>query len=283
MSGIVEETLRTSDGFPLFCRRCVPAGAVAAVFFLHGMSEHSGMYRHVIQALGGAGFAVLAPDQRGRGRSVDGRWRRGDLHAAARVLADLDELRAARAADLDGLPVFVVAVSMGAIIAQRWALERQDGLAGMVLVGPPFGAPAGTSPGMAALSGLLAAAAPRLPLRPAPAVSDISRERGFQDEMEADPHCYHGPLRARAARELLASLLLIERRVGELRLPLLVQYGTGDRIVSAREVQELHRRWAGADKTLTVLDGLYHDVLNEPERMKALGEITGWIGARARR
>ena len=36
-----------------------------AVLFLHGMSEHSGMYLHVISALADAGFTVLAPDQRG--------------------------------------------------------------------------------------------------------------------------------------------------------------------------------------------------------------------------
>ena len=87
-------TLDTSDGFSLFYRSALPPTPRGAVLFLHGMSEHSGMYPHVIRACSDAGFAVIAPDQRGRGRSVDRRWRRGDLHSIGRVLDDLDELRA---------------------------------------------------------------------------------------------------------------------------------------------------------------------------------------------
>jgi acylglycerol lipase len=281
MSGIIEEVLPASDGFPLFYRGLFPENATAAVLFLHGMSEHSGMYRHVIEAFGSAGLRVLAPDQRGRGRSVDGRWRRGDLHSVDRVVQDLEELRLRRRAELKGLPVFIDAVSMGAIMAECYALERQETLSGMVLVGPPFGAPAGTSATARAAAALLAALAPRLPMRPAPPVSDISRERGFQGEMEADPLCYHGPLRARPARELLKALARVESRVGELSVPLLIQYGTADRIVSPREVQDARARWGGPDATLSLLEGLYHDVLNEPERREAIGAIVSWIAARA--
>ena len=115
-----------------------------------------------------AGFAVAAPDQRGRGRSTNHRWRRGDLHSVDRVLDDLDELRKDLGRSFDGLPVFVVGISMGSIIAQMYARRRQASLAGVVLVGPPFGAPQGISRPLLAMSGLLAAAAPRLALRPAP-------------------------------------------------------------------------------------------------------------------
>jgi 2,4-dienoyl-CoA reductase-like NADH-dependent reductase (Old Yellow Enzyme family)/alpha-beta hydrolase superfamily lysophospholipase len=278
---VVEDRLRTSDGFSLFYRGTFPAKSTAAVIFLHGMSEHSGMYLHVIQALGAAGITVLAPDQRGRGQSVGGRWRRGDLHSVARVLRDLDELRTRHRIELDGRPVFVVAVSMGSLIAQRYARELQGSLAGVVLVGPPYGVPSGTSPALLAFSSILAALAPRLPIRPAPLISAISRERGVQWELECDPYCYHGPLRARAGRQLAKSLRLLEGSLGGITLPLLIQYGTGDLIVSRREVQEIHDRWGGQDRTLTVMDGPYHDVLNEPERYQAIDEIIAWIGARA--
>jgi 2,4-dienoyl-CoA reductase-like NADH-dependent reductase (Old Yellow Enzyme family)/alpha-beta hydrolase superfamily lysophospholipase len=280
---IVEDRLRASDGFRLFYRGIFPATSRAAVVFLHGMSEHSGMYPHVIQAFGAAGFAVLAPDQRGRGQSVAGRWHRGDLHSMARVLRDLDELRERHRAELDGRPVFLVAVSMGAIIGQLYALQRQGSLSGVVLVGPPYGVPSAASPALLAVSSILAALAPRLPVRPAPLVSDISRERGVQWELECDPYCYHGPLRARAGRQFVKSLRLLENRLGEIALPLLIQYGTGDTIVSKREVQEIRDRWGGTDRTVTVMNGLYHDVLNEPERYQAIDGIISWMDARVKK
>lgn len=274
------DTLNTADGFPLFYRSALPPAPRGAVLFLHGMSEHSGMYLHVIRACADAGFAVLAPDQRGRGRSVDGRWRRGDLHSLNRVLDDLDELRSRHEKPLGGLPCFVIGVSMGAIVAQVYALRRQPSLAGMLLVGPPFGGSSRTSRHLLAVSSLLAAAAPRLAVRPAPHLSDISRVRAFQNELDWDPWCYHGPLRARAGRELLKALVQLERRTGELTLPLLLLHGAEDRIVSAREVREIHRRWGGRDRTLTTMAGLYHDVLNEPERQQAIDTILSWLTLR---
>ena len=155
------------------------------------------MYLHVIRALGEAGFSVIAPDHAGRGRSVNGMWRRGDLHSVPRIIEDIDELRARNGAALDGLPLFVVGISMGSIIAQKYALERQDDVRGVVLVGPPFGVPEGTPRSLLAVSSLMAAVLPRLAVRPAPAIPQISRVRSFQNELDWDPYCYHGPLRAR--------------------------------------------------------------------------------------
>jgi 2,4-dienoyl-CoA reductase-like NADH-dependent reductase (Old Yellow Enzyme family)/alpha-beta hydrolase superfamily lysophospholipase len=278
--GIRSGHLRVSDGFTLFYRTAVPEKTKGAVLFLHGMSEHSGMYLHVMRALAGCGLAVVAPDQRGRGRSVDRRWRRGDLHSVERVLLDLDELLEHTAAVRNGGPLFVVGISMGSIIAQKYALRRQSSLRGVILVGPPFGVPRSISRPLLAVSSLLAAAAPRLAVRPAPPIPHISRVRAFQNELDWDPWCYHGPVRARAGRELVRTLVELERDSGEQRLPLLLVYGSEDRIVPRREVDELHRHWGGTDRTMEVMEGLYHDVLNEPERDEVIRSITGWLSAR---
>ncbi len=279
--GIAAVRFNATDGLPLFYRSHFPARRRGAVLFLHGMSEHSGMYLHVFRALGEAGYAVLAPDQRGRGRSVSGKWRRGDLHSVRRVLQDIEELRVRNKADLDGLPLFVVGISMGSIIAQRYALEHQDALSGMVLVGPPFGVPEGISRPLLAISPVMAALMPRLAVRPAPAVPHISRVRAFQNELDWDPYCYHGPLRARAGKQLVDTLIELEARMAELTLPLLIVYGTEDKIVSLREVQEIEKRWGGTDRTVNTMQGLYHDVLNEPERQEAIATMLSWLEARS--
>ena len=277
--GILADRLQTSDGFGLFYREAVPERARGAVLFLHGMSEHSGMYRHVLRALADAGFLVVAPDQRGRGRSVDERWRRGDLHSVERVLHDLEEIRERRLAGRNGLPLFILGISMGSIMAQMYALRHQERLTGMVLVGPPFGIPAGLSRPLLVGSRVLAAVAPRVVVRQAPPIAHISRVRAFQNELDWDPWCYHGPVRARAGRELVRSLGELKRRLPEISLPLMILHGTEDHVVSAKEVDELHRRWGGADRTLFRMEGLYHDVLNEPERETAIRRVIQWLNA----
>lgn len=73
----------------------------------------------------------------------------------------------------------------------------------------------------------------------------------------------------------------LETRTAELKLPLLIVYGTEDKIVSLREVQEIERHWGGADRTVSTMEGLYHDVLNEPERQQAIDTILSWLEARS--
>jgi 2,4-dienoyl-CoA reductase-like NADH-dependent reductase (Old Yellow Enzyme family)/alpha-beta hydrolase superfamily lysophospholipase len=277
--GIRAERLAASDGFVLFYRFAMPERPRGAVLFLRGMSEHSGTYLHVVRALADAGFVAVAPDQRDRGRSVDGTWRRGDLHSVNRGLQDLDELREQHRSELEGLPLFILGVGMGSIIARMYALRRQASLAGVLLVGPPFGVPEGISRVVLLISSLLAVAAPRLAVRPAPPIERISRVRAFQNELHGDPWCNHGPLRARPGRQLASSLVELQKRTGELALPLMILYGTEDRIVSRREVEEIHRRWGGTDRTFKKMEGLYHDVLNEPERQTALEAVVGWLAA----
>jgi alpha-beta hydrolase superfamily lysophospholipase len=34
------------------------------------------------------------------------------------------------------------------------------------------------------------------------------------------------------------------------------------------------------DKSLRVYDGLFHEIMNEPEKALVLGEISTWLGAR---
>ena len=69
--------------------------------------------------------------------------------------------------------------------------------------------------------------------------------------------------------------------MGDLKLPLLIVYGTEDTIVSPREVREIETRWGGTDRTVSTMQGLYHDVLNEPERDEAIATMLSWLKARS--
>ena len=61
---------RSSDGIDVSYRRWQAEGEPkAAVLVAHGMSEHSGRYQRLANALTAAGYAVYAPDHRGHGRT----------------------------------------------------------------------------------------------------------------------------------------------------------------------------------------------------------------------
>jgi alpha-beta hydrolase superfamily lysophospholipase len=45
----------------------------------------------------------------------------------------------------------------------------------------------------------------------------------------------------------------------------------------------LGKRIGASDKTLTPYDGLYHEILNEPEQDLVLNELSAWLGAHTER
>jgi hypothetical protein len=54
----------------------------------------------------------------------------------------------------------------------------------------------------------------------------------------------------------------------------------GDRLVDPAGSALVEARAGSDDLTRIVYDGLYHELLNEPERNRVLGDVAGWIDAR---
>ena len=63
-------------------------------------------------------------------------------------------------------------------------------------------------------------------------------------------------------------------------MPTLILYGTADGLCPPAGSVMLGERIGAADKTVTAYEGLYHEILNEPERETVLDDIVGWLGAR---
>lgn len=107
-----------------------PRGVVQVA---HGLAEHSARYDRLATALNQAGFLVRATDHRGHGGSIHAAP--GDFGDAGfdGVIADVASYGASLAGE--GLPVFIVAHSMGSFAAQVVLLEHSDQYAGVVLSG----------------------------------------------------------------------------------------------------------------------------------------------------
>ena len=63
-------------------------------------------------------------------------------------------------------------------------------------------------------------------------------------------------------------------------LPVLILYGTDDGLAPPSGALMLDRRIASADKTMIAYPGLFHEILNEPERDRVLTDIRGWLADR---
>jgi lysophospholipase len=90
---------------------------------------------------------------------------------------------------------------------------------------------------------------------------------------------HHGKVPARTAAQLADAVQRLPATVDAITLPALILYGTADGLCPPAGSVMLGERIGGHDTTVTAYDGLFHEILNEPEREAVLDDITGWLGA----
>jgi alpha-beta hydrolase superfamily lysophospholipase len=271
----VEGTYPGAAGGSIFWQKWEPAKPKAVVVIAHGLAEHSSRYGHVADRLNDSGYAVYALDHRGHGRS-DGTP--GNIERFAFLRGDLDTLLSQARGEHPGLPVFLLGHSYGGLIALDYLVTRgASGLTGLCLSGAAVDPSVGSALERA-MAPVLATIAPNLGVVPLDATA-VSRDPLEVKKYVEDPLNYHGKIRARTGAESLTAVKRVVAGLGRVTLPVLIQHGTEDRLVSAAGSKMVAEKIGSTDKRLTLYDGLYHEIYNEPERDQVIGDLVGWLDA----
>jgi len=227
----------------------------------HGLGEHSGRYRTVVDALLPSGCAVYGLDLRGHGRSSG---RRAHLESYDDWLADLETFRRLATSRHPGLPAFLLGHSMGGQIALAYALDHQDDLAGLVLSAPALAGDVVPKP-VVPLLRALGRVAPRL--RPAGIdVTKISKDPAVVAAYQADRLVHHGKPTLALGLGIVGQFAVLPERAHTLTVPLLLQHGSADALTDPAGTRLLADTAGSADKTVRWYEGLWHEIYNEPER-----------------
>lgn len=262
-------------GLEIYWQAWLPEGEPRAVVLIaHGGAEHSGRYAWTAGELVARGHAVYALDHRGHGRSEG---TRAYVDRLAHAVADLHVLSGLARERHPDAPAFLLGHSMGGLIALEYAVRHQDELNGLVLSAPLAVLEANVVARGAARA--LSVVAPRLPIYKIDATT-VSRNPEVVSAYERDPLNHRGRLPARTVGELMSATTSLPERLPTLRLPILSLYGSADRLVSTKGSLVVETRCESDDCTVRGYDGLYHELLNEPERDRVLSDIANWVEAR---
>jgi alpha-beta hydrolase superfamily lysophospholipase len=270
-----EESLAGAGGVRIWWQSWQPDGDPKAVVVIaHGAGEHSGRYEHVAARLTRERYVVYALDHRGHGRS-DGA--RALLDRVDNAVADLDQLVVLAGGEHPGLPVFLIGHSMGGLISVSYAIAHQDRLAGLLLSGP-LAALDAASPPVRMIAAVLSALTPKLGVIQVDATL-VSRDPEVVNAYQSDPLVHHGKLPARTVNELAKKVGAFPTTVGKITIPTLIMHGTADQLAPLAGAKMLAGTISSTDKKLITYDGLYHEILNEPEQKQVMDDMCAWITA----
>jgi alpha-beta hydrolase superfamily lysophospholipase len=270
-----EEAWQLPDGVTLWARRWEPDGAaVGAVGLVHGLGEHAGRYGDLVTRLTGAGYAVGAVDLRGHGRSSG---RRGHT-LVEECMGDIDRVLDDLAGRHLGLPRFLYGHSFGGLLVLSHLLRRRPALAGAVVTGPALHTDLRAQKAKVLATQVLGRFLSEVTLPSGLDASLISRDPGVVAAYRADP-LVHDKVSLGFGRQALAAIDHTLAHAGEISVPLLVLHGSADALTFPSGSQALAAAEPG-DCTLHILDGLYHEVHQEPEREQVFDEVVAWLDAR---
>ncbi|KAG7397197.1 hypothetical protein PHYBOEH_001136 [Phytophthora boehmeriae] len=297
----------TSHGLALYVHKWLPrfdTRPKGVLFILHGLGEHAGRYDHIARVMVTRGFAVFAVDHQGHGRSDGERMfatktqhlSEDFLEFVQHVLQTsksgdnfsvLDpEVDAHAQVDWKRLPRFVLGHSMGGVLAlQLLELSMQQDFTwtGVIVSSPPlWTVPGGGCPGILKL---LARVLPRLQLPPFE-FAKLGDDSVVQTRWVRDPLMpKHG-----ATTQLMCSLLCEGDRFSKsdnalaknFPAPLYMLHGEQDALTLSQGSVNFYTMCTHEDKTLNVVPGAVHEVLNLGGHEKVLEDIIGWMEARSK-
>ena len=256
-----------------------PEGEPRAIAQLtHGVGEYAERYAPLAHALTAAGYVVYAHDHRGHGRTATSPEQYGVLgdDGWGLIVEDIGAMSKVAIDAHPGLPLALIAHSLGSFAAQQYLLDHSDDVTAVVL--------SGTTvidllePAMD-LSMFNAAFQP-----PRTDFDWLSRDDGQVDAYIADPRCGFGlDVPGGRAMFVAARQMADQARVAGMRkdLPVYIVVGTMDPVNGGMAlVDELVRRYEEAgldDVTLVSYPEARHEVFNETNRTEVVDGMLAWL------
>lgn len=269
------ETLQVSKDYKLHLAAYRIDNPKANLLLVHGYADHSGRYEHFFEAANKQGISVYAFDLRGHGKS-DG---------LSAYLPNLEELVLDIGRVLDHFQLqnktFLMGHSLGGLLASRYCLTQdQNTVQGLITSAAALEIDKDLSPILQMLAPILGKIVPKLKTEKLD-TTYLTRSKEVKEAYFADPLVYNEGTRARTGAEMLKGIKKTALLFNKLTIPLLAMHGSGDGLTLPDGTKRLYDEASSKDKTLKIYDGLYHELVNEPEKETVINDILTWIIERA--
>lgn len=264
---------KTAQGISIYAQGWQPEGDIkATILIIHGLGEHGGRYADAAAHFVKYGYASLAMDHHGHGKTSG---KKGHVANYEYFWDEADALLAEAKKRYPGKPVFVWGHSMGGNIALSYMLGRKPAIKGLIGTGSfiklAFEPPAL----LLAIGRITRKLMPGFIQHNQVKPEDLSHDPAVVEAYKKDPLVGHS-----ISSELGLSLLERGHELfdfkGEVPCPVLLMHGKEDHLTSPLGTETFGRQAKG-DVTVKMWDGMYHEIHNEVGKEEVLEYMRAWM------
>jgi acylglycerol lipase len=248
----------------------------AVILAIHGLAEHSGRFENLVSRFVPKNYAVYSYDQRGHGKSPG---ERGYIENFSLLVEDLGVFLEFVRNKHKNKKLVMIAHSIGGTVATAYTASHQNGYNGLVLSGPTLKPGASVPRFLITIAPILSFLIPKVGLYIIDAPS-ISSDKSVVEAYIKDPLVYRGKISTRMGVEIIKTMQGLTTEMSKIDLPLLIMYGTADKLSEPAGCQMLFEMASSKDKTLKTYEGFYHEIFNEPKREQVFKDLEGWLEER---
>ncbi len=246
------------------------------ISLVHGLGEHSSRYAPLAAALNAAGFALLAMDLPGHGRSEG---KRGHWPHYEAVLDDIGLLLRRAEREFPAVPRFLYGHSLGGNLVLNYALRRDTAPLYGVIASSPWLRLTMKPPAYKIwLARTVGRLAPGFVQPNGLRAEDLSHDPAVVRAYQEDP-LVHDRISAALFLQTYEAGRWALAHAARLQVPLLLMHGTADPITDPEASREFCQR-AGRWCTLKLWPEMYHEVHNEVGKEQVYQAILAWLEER---
>lgn len=257
----------------IFYQAWSPSDPKAIIQIIHGFAEHSGRYKYLIDKLISANFIVYVNDHRGHGRSEG---RRNHIRSLTEFAEDCYNLTNIIKKAHPNLDLFLLGHSMGSSVAQRYAIQHQDEIKGLILSGT--GSKVQETPIiMVKLASIMSKIFPTFSGPTGIDPNNLSSDPKSVDNYKNDPLINYKKSTAAMGMSMFKHYSEVKDKISSIKIPVLFQSGEDD--IMMLDAEEIFEDLTIKDKTMKTYPNCKHEMYTESLQNKdlAVNDLISWI------
>lgn len=257
----------------IFYQSWSPSNPKAIIQIIHGFAEHSGRYKYLIDKLTADNFIVYINDHRGHGRSEG---RRNHIRSLTEFAEDCYKLTKIFRKAHPNLDLFLLGHSMGSSVAQRYAIQHQAEIKGLILSGT--GSKVQETPIiMVKLASIMSKIFPTFSGPTGIDPNNLSSDSESVENYRNDPLINYKKSTAAMGMSMFKHYSEVKDKIPSIKIPVLFQSGEED--IMMLDVEEIFEDLTIKDKTMRIYPNCKHEMYTESPQSKdlAVKDLISWI------